>query len=80
MGMAHFFFFFFGGGGGFKLLIFQYFWEVLEKWRKMGYEDLVHILGGHHKTGLFWGLLCILGSFIKVKVEIGNIFLGLLMI
>ena len=36
-----------------------------------GYEDFVDIIWGHHKIRLYLGvLLCILGSFLKVKVQI----------
>ena len=32
-------------------------------------------LGGHHKIGLYLGVISIfLGSFLKVKVQIGDIF------
>ena len=41
-------------------------------------------LGGHHEIGLYLGVismplfLCILGSFLKVKVQNGGYFWGLL--
>ena len=51
--------FFFWGGGGQKN---EYFF---------GYEDFVDIFGGHHKIGLYLGVIfCIFGSFLKVKVQI----------
>ena len=35
--------------------------------------------GGHHKIGLHFGVIpCILGVFLKVIVQIGDTFLGLL--
>ena len=50
----------------------------------MGYENLVDIFGGNHKTGLVLGsflcivgsLLFIIGSFIEVNVQNGDTFLG----
>ena len=48
----------------------EYFW---------GYEDFLEILGGHHKLDYIYGsFLCILGSFLKVKVQNGGYFWGLL--
>ena len=36
---------------------------------------LIYIFWGRHKTGLVLGvILCILGSFLKVNVQNGNIF------
>ena len=35
---------------------------------------LLIFFGGHHKIGLYFGILCILGSFLKVKVQNGDIF------
>ena len=44
-----------------------------------GYEDFVEFFGGHHKIGLYLGVISIhLGSFHKVKVQNGGYFLGLL--
>ena len=35
-------------------------------------------MGGHHRIGLYLGLfLCILGSFLKFKVQNGDIFRGI---
>ena len=70
---------FFWGGGGVKILNFNIFWG-LQKNEYLGYEDFVDI---------FWGVItkleyilgsfpCILGSFLKVKVQNGGYFLGLL--
>ena len=37
------------------------------------------IFGGHHKNVLYlWVILCILGSFLKVKVQNVGYFFGLL--
>ena len=59
---------------------FQYLWGFQKNEYFLGHEDFVHIfLGGssENKT-LFKGLFCILGYFLKVKVQNGGYFLGLL--
>ena len=44
----------------------------------MGMKILWIFILGHHKTGLVLGsFLCILGYFLKVKVQNGKIFVGL---
>ena len=44
-----------------------------------GYEGLWIFFGGHHKLDYIYGsFLCILGSFLKVKVQDGEYFFGLL--
>ena len=48
----------------------EYFW---------GYEDFVNIFLGHHKIGLYLGVVSIiLGYFLKVKVQNVGYFFGLL--
>ena len=61
-----FFFFFFGGGGG-------------GGWGGGVWKNCGHFWG-HHKTGLFWGsFLCFyIFCFLKVKIQVGNSFWGLL--
>ena len=57
-------FFFFGGGGGVQKNEYS-FW----------YEDFVDNFWGHQKLGYILGsFLSILGSFLKVKVQNGNIY------
>ena len=71
--------FFFGGGGGskFEILIFLDFFRKLNNC--LGMKNLILFLGCHHKSGLYFGpLLCILGSFLRIKVGNGNIFWELL--
>ena len=63
--------FFLGGGQNFG---FQYIFGVFRKinifW---GLMILWIFFGGHHKIGLYLGaFLCILGSFLKVKVQNGG--------
>ena len=42
-----------------------------------GYEDFMDIFWGHRTIGLYLGvIICILGSFLKVKVQNGDIFWG----
>ena len=46
----------------------EYFW---------GYEDFVDIFWGHHKNGLYLGVISMyLGSFLKVEVQNPGYFLG----
>ena len=54
------------GGGGFrKINIF------------LGYEDFVDIFGGHHKIGLYLGVIFMhFRVFLKVNVQNGGYFLG----
>ena len=60
--------FFLGGGGG-----------VQKDESFLGCEDFVDTFVVFTKLDYFWGsFLCILGSFLKVKVQIRNIFGGLL--
>ena len=57
------------------------FWFALLKLFKyfLGYEDFVDIFWGHHKIGLYLGVISKhLGSFLKVKVHNGGYFWGLL--
>ena len=60
-----------GGGGGGHSENFN----ILGGFKKMiflggRYEDFVDIIWGHHKIRLYLGvLLCILGPFLKVKVQ-----------
>ena len=43
----------------------------------LGYEDFVDIFLVRHKIGLYLGsFLCILGPFLKVKLENGGYFYG----
>ena len=43
-----------------------------------GYENFVDIFWGHHKIGLYLGVISMhLWSFLKVKVKKGGCFLGL---
>ena len=55
---------------------FQYFWGVSENW----HEDFVDIFGGviTKLDYILGSFLCILGSFLKVKVQNGGYFWGLL--
>ena len=41
-----------------------------------GSDDLWIFLGGHHKIGLYLEVISILGTFLKVKVQIGGYFWG----
>ena len=60
----------FGGGGGFKIMNFNIFWGYQKNNIFWGYEDFVDFLWGHYKIELYLGsFLCILGSFLKVKLE-----------
>ena len=67
-----------GGGGstlaifwGFKILIFNFFFGG------GGAQMILWIfLGGHHKIGLYLEVISILGTFLKVKVQIGGYFWG----
>ena len=70
MGSGHFL--------GFKILNFNLFGGF----QKNEYFGGIQILGilflGHHKIGLYLGVISMhLGSFLKVKVQNGGIFLGL---
>ena len=49
--------FFFFGGGGFKTLNFNIFWGFQKNKYFFGYEDFEDILGGHHKIGLYLGVI-----------------------
>ena len=54
-------------------------WGFQTKLTFLGYKDLVDILGAITKLDYCLGsFLCILGSFLKVKVQNGGYFLGLL--
>ena len=67
MNFNFFFFFFFwgGGGGGFTKIIF------------LGYEDFVDIFCAITKSDYIKGsFLCILGSFLRSRYRIGDIFWG----
>ena len=45
----------------------------------LGYEEIVDNLGGHHKIGLYLGVISMhKGSFLKVKVRKGEYYFGLL--
>ena len=66
-----------GGGGtlaifwGFKILNFNFFLGG------RGAQMVLWIfLGGHHKIGLYLEVISILGTFLKVKVQIGGYFGG----
>ena len=65
------------GGSNFE---FQYFFGFSKKSIFLGSTKILCIfLGGHHKIGLNLGVItCISGSFLKVKVQNGGYFLGLL--
>ena len=61
----------FFGGQNFE---FRYFWVFSENFKILGYDDFVDIFWGHHKIELVLGLfLCILGSFLKVNEQNGDI-------
>ena len=54
---------------------FQYFWGLQKNKKKLGYEDFVDIFGGHHKIGLYLGVISIHFSFfLKGKVQNGGYF------
>ena len=56
---------------------FQYLRGFSEKRIFWGYQDFVDIFWGHHKIGLYFGVISmILWSFLKVKVQNGDIFWG----
>ena len=59
VGLAHFW--------GVQNFEFQYFWGFQKNEYCFWYEDFVFFLGGH--------FLCILGSFLKVNVHNGKMFL-----
>ena len=67
-------------GGGVQNLEFQYLGGgggVQKNEYCFGYEDFVDIFWVITKKDWFYGLfLCILGSFLKVKVQNGDIFGG----
>ena len=58
---------------------FHYFWgDFRKKNYFLGYEDFVDIFGVITKLNYIEvSFLCILGSFLKVKVQNGGYFLGL---
>ena len=62
---------------GFKILNLTIFGGFQKNEYFLGYEDFVDIFLGHHKIGLYLGvILCILGSFLKVMVQNGGYLLG----
>ena len=73
--------FFWGGGGGSESLIIFFLggggeWRGGVGWGMMGYDETVDILGGHHKTGLLWGVISKYSrAFLRSRYRIG-IFLG----
>ena len=50
-------FFFLGGGGGVQNFECQYFWGFQKNEYFLGYEDFVDIFWGHHKIGLYKGVI-----------------------
>ena len=61
-------FFFFGGGGG-KNFEFQYFRGFQKNENIFGFEDFVNIVWGHHKIGLYLGVISMHFSvFFKVRL------------
>ena len=70
VGSGHFF--------GFKILNFNIFWSFRKKWTIFGvWRFCVYFLGSSQNWTIFRGhfyALCILGSFLKVKVQNGGIF------
>ena len=64
--------------GGSKFLNFNIFLG-LQKINYFWVWNFVDFFGGHHKIGLYLGVIsCILGSFLKVKVQKRGYVLGLL--
>ena len=56
---------------------FQYFLGLSEKCIFLGYEDFVDIFGGHHKIGLYLGVICMhVRVFSKGQGTEWGIFLG----
>ena len=47
---------------GFKILNFNIFWWFVEKWIFLGYQDCVDIFWGHHKIGLYLGVISVVFS------------------
>ena len=60
----------------FKILNFNIFGGFQKNEYFFLYENFVDIFLGHHKIGLYLGgpFLCILGYFLKVKVQNGGYF------
>ena len=83
-----------GGGGGtltftyirrlgslfwVQILNFNIFWGFQKNKYFLGYEEFVDIFWGHHKIGLYLGVISMHSrSFLKVKVQNGGYILGLL--
>ena len=74
---------------GFKILNFNIFWGLEKTEYYWGYEDFVDIFGGYEDfvdtfgvitklDYIYRSFICILGSFLKAKVQNGGFFLGLL--
>ena len=60
---------------GFKILNFNIFWGFQKNEYFWGYEDFVDIfLGSSQNWASLRSFLCILGSFLKVNVQIWDIF------
>ena len=56
---------------------FQFLGDFQKNKYFLGYEDFVFYFGGHHKNGLYLGVVSMhLGSFLNVKVQNGGIFGG----
>ena len=60
--------------GGFKILNFNIFWGFQKNNYFLWYEDFVDIFWGSSQNEALF--LFILGSFLKVMVQNGDIFLG----
>ena len=57
---------------------FQYFWGFQKNKYFLGYEDFVDIFWGHHKIGLYLGVISMhFRVFLKVKVQNRGYFLFL---
>ena len=68
-----------GHFSGFKILNFDILGDFQKNEYFGGYEDFVDIFWGHHKLDYMQGsFLRILRSFLKVKVQNGGYFFGLL--
>ena len=79
-----------GGGGGvlivlyirrlrlffeFKILNFNIFWGFQKNEYFLGYEDFVDIFWGHHKIGLYLGIISMqIWVFLRARYRIGGIF------
>ena len=59
----------------FKILNFNIFWGFQKNEYFLGYEDFVDIFWGHHKIGLYLGIISMqIRVFLRARNRIGGIF------